>query len=98
MSTSRRVIRVYPDYAAIWPLWEPAAANNTPTPADLGLSSELEADIRSWLDFWEIHFHWEKGWDSHASELQSAASGQKFVAQLRKEVAPFADVQDALSS
>jgi len=96
MSRSRRVIRVYPDYSATWPLWESTAENNTPTPADLGLSSELEADIRRWFDFWEVHFHWERGWDSDESQLQSAAAGKQFVAQLRKEVASFADVDDTL--
>lgn len=98
MNRSRRVIRVFADYGADWPLWEPAAENNTPTPTDLGLSSELEADIRRWFDFWETHFHWERGWDSRESERQSATAGHKFVDELRKEVASFADIDDSLLS
>jgi hypothetical protein len=89
------VIRVFPDYGNPWPFWESAAENNTPTATELGLSDELESAAREWYEFWLTHYHWESGWDSAESADFSAASGDRMVEQLRREVASFADVEDA---
>ena len=56
----RRVIRLFPDYARDWPLWE----NSTPTwdvgyttnPEMYGLPGELARDMASWNALWESRF------------------------------------------
>ena len=87
------MIRVFPELGNPWPLWESGSENYTPTPADLGLSSQLEAAIRDWYDYWLAHHQWETGWDSAEAAERSAASGELFVEQLRSEVSAFADVE-----
>ena len=94
MDTPKRVIRVFPDFCNRWPLWESSAENNTPTPTDLGLSPELTQAIKEWYDFWELHCDLDAGWDSRESAAHCVATGDRWVAQLRDEVAAFADVSD----
>ncbi|UFS57609.1 hypothetical protein [Subtercola endophyticus] len=94
MDDSRRVIRVYADLGHRWPLWEDSSRIHDPTPKDLGLSPELEARMKEWYDFWELHHHWLHGWDSPENEANSWAEGAKMVAQLQYEVVAFADVKD----
>lgn len=94
MSPSRRVIRVFPDYSNSWPIWESGAEMNDPTPADLGLSSELTAAMRAWYDFWLSHNRYDRGWDSQAPESASKLAGDEFINQMIFEVADFADVSD----
>jgi hypothetical protein len=91
----RRVIRVFPDWGNRWPLWGSAGDDDSaPMPADLGLSDELTGAMAKWYDFWTIHFHWERGWDSVENEDVSWVSGTEFIERLRVEVAEFADVVD----
>ncbi|MCU1476063.1 MAG: hypothetical protein JWQ64_756, partial [Subtercola sp.] len=63
-------------------------------PSDLGLSPELEARITKWYDFWELHHHWLRGWDSPENEATSWNDGALMVAQIQYEVVAFADVSD----
>jgi hypothetical protein len=93
MSDYKRVIRVFPDLGHRWPLWESAGAV-TVTPSELGLSAELESRMRTWHDFWEIHHHWERGWDSGENEILSWKEGSGMIAQLREEVGSFAEIID----
>lgn len=91
---NRRVIRFSPDYGNPWPLWERNAALPDPLPSDLGLSESLQTQMRNWYDFWEVHFHWERGWDSEENETLSWLEGNVLVEKLRTEIADFADVSD----
>lgn len=94
LESSRRRIRVFPDYGNPWPIWESGAEIYNPTPSDLGLSDELAAAMRHWYDFWLAHNHYDRGWDLQASEATSKLAGDLFVKQLILEVADFADVSD----
>lgn len=94
---ARRVIRVFPDYARDWPLWE----NSTPSwdvgyttdPATYGLSDQLTRNLAMWHSFWETHFDAFAGWDSDSSRTWWRDEGVRVVEELRLEVAAFADVQ-----
>lgn len=85
---------MFPNFGNRWPLWENGSDNYTPTPADLGLSPELTQAIRDWYDLWEVHCDLDAGWDSRESAAHCVATGDLWVAQLREEIAPFADVSD----
>lgn len=91
----RRVIRFFPDWGNRWPLWGSGDGDDpTPSPADLGLSDELTGAMAKWYDFWALHFHWERGWDSEENADSSSSAGEDVVERLRSEVAEFADVRD----
>ncbi|EOM76180.1 hypothetical protein [Rhodococcus rhodnii] len=88
---------MFPDYGHDWPLWE----NSTPTgdagyatePDIYGLSAPLTVDMASWHNFWERHFHHERGWDCDESREKWRVDGDDILARLRVEVADFADVK-----
>jgi hypothetical protein len=89
------LIRLFPDYGRDWPLWENSTPERqtdyTTTPEDYGLSPELTGRLAAWNRFWETHSGAD-GWDDDASEAQWRLEGERIAAQLRREVAGFADV------
>lgn len=92
----RRVIRLFPEYARAWPLWE----NSTPTwdvgytttPETYGLSAELTRDMAEWNAQWEAAFDPFDGWKDDAARARWRQEGVAIAARLRAEVAEFADV------
>lgn len=96
MSTPRRLIRVFPEVDHHWPLWEDTAEIVDPTPDDLGLSGDLRQMIDEWCDFYELHHHWERGWDSQENEDRAWIYWSRMIDLLRYEVAAFADISDEL--
>lgn len=90
------MIRLFPDYGRDWPLWE----NSTPTwdvgytttPTTYGLSEQLIHDMAAWNRFWEQHFDPFDGWDTDENREHWRQHGDAIAAQLRVEVAAFADV------
>lgn len=93
----RRVIRVFPDYGRVWPLWE----NSTPTwdvgytttPETYGLSESLTRDVATWNALWAANFDPFDGWTSDAAREQWRADGMLIVGRLRAEVGDVADVE-----
>lgn len=93
----RRVIRLFPDYARDWPLWE----NSTPTwdvgyttnPEMYGLPDELARDMASWNALWESRFDPFDGWDTERNRETRRLQGPDIAARLEREVSSFADVE-----
>ena len=93
----RRVIRLFPDYARDWPLWE----NSTPTwdvgyttnPEMYGLPDELARDMASWNALWESRFDPFDGWDTERNRETRRLQGRDIAARLEREVSSFADVE-----
>lgn len=92
----RRIIRLFPDYSRVYPLWE----SSTPTwdvgyttgPEDYGLSARLAADLAEWQSFWETHADPFDGWDTEANRQKWLRDGRSLTKRLSAEVADFADV------
>jgi hypothetical protein len=61
-------------------------------PADFGLSEKLTLDLREWYDFWEEHCDPIRGWDTDQNLRAYQAERALLAADLRREVATFADV------
>jgi hypothetical protein len=95
--SARRVIRLFPDYGHLWPLWENSTAEHptkyTMEPADFGLSPAITARLRAWYDVWEAEKLHVSGWSSPDAENAWRAEGAKIAEQLRDEVGTFADVE-----
>ena len=96
-NSTRRVIRLFPDYSHRWPLWENSTAerptNYTMEPADFGLSENLTHRLRTWYDVWDAENLYENGWSSPENETAWKAEGARIAEQLREEVKAFADVE-----
>ena len=94
---ARRVIRLFPDYGHLWPLWENSTDEHptkyTMEPADFGLSQELTGRLRAWYDAWEAEKLHVSGWSSRDAENAWRAEGTRIAEQLRDEVKAFADVE-----
>ncbi len=93
----RRVIRLFPEYARDYPLWE----NSTPswdvgyttTPETYGLSKELGADLAGWQAFFEEHANPFEGGDSDVNLQKWLRDGEAIALRLQEEVQSFADVK-----
>jgi hypothetical protein len=81
-------ITLYPDYSARWPVWD---GFGMVEPVALGVSRRLMDALSDWQEFFEEHFHHERGWDDRASERQFSDRGHELVHRLRAEL-PDADV------
>jgi hypothetical protein len=89
---ARRVIRLFPEYAAEWPLWESGGDKYLLEPADLGLSDALTGELRRWTDFWSEHLHFDELWDSAENRDEWARWGDRIAEDLRFQIAEFADL------
>lgn len=52
-------IKLMPEYGVELPLW----SEQRLVEGDIGLSADLDAELRSWANFFERHFKPETGWD-----------------------------------
>lgn len=86
-----RLIRFYPDWPHTWPLWDeelgPVSAG------DLRLSPELQADLRIWLDYWNVTFNHHEGWPSASTGEVWMSAGDALAERLQKEIWDFAEVR-----
>jgi len=83
----RRVIRLFPEWAPGWPLWESFTAAYRLTGDDLGLGPELSRDLRAWNDRWaarKVDDPEPEGW---------RAEGRRLHARLRDELAGAAEIR-----
>jgi hypothetical protein len=87
-----RTIRFFMDWGHAWPFWESNAEKSDPEPADLGLSNELTAAIRSWSATHEAHLSHSTGWDDPATGERWERDGAQLAAALQHEVYLFARV------
>ena len=92
----RRVIRLFPDYGRVWPLWENSTPTSdvgyTTTPETYGLSGDLTRDMAEWNAFWDAMFDPFDGWKDDAARERWRRDGLAIAERLREEVAGFADV------
>lgn len=87
-----RRVRFYLDGTNPWPFWEDAGESFTPTPQDLGLSPDLEADLRQWYGSWNAHVGYN-GDAVDAAWLRSwLAVGDELVCRVQEEVWDFMEI------
>lgn len=93
---SHRVVRLFPDHARDWPLWESplTAPRGEPctTPSTYRLGEHLTGQIARWNSTWEGRFAWETGWDDAEVAARWAADGEALAAALAAELSGTADV------
>lgn len=82
-----RVIRVSPEWATAWPLWENFTDAYARTGPELGLSAELGAELRAWNAAWSTRDEDDPlpaGWES---------AGRSLVQRLQAELRDIAEVR-----
>ncbi len=85
---SKRV-RLMSDYTG-WPLWDEEGGTG---PEDWPmLSAELRRALQAWEDYWETHFHYERGW-SKGTRPWYAAEARRLAVQVQRELGEEAEVQ-----
>ncbi|WP_144720332.1 hypothetical protein [Agrococcus jejuensis] len=85
----RRVIRMFVDWGARWPLWETHGEPNMPTPSDLGLSAALGDALHAWSETWQ-----DRPWDAALpDEAAWIAEGGRLHAALQQELVGIAEVR-----
>lgn len=81
-----RRLRFAPDWGHPWPLWLIGSEPFNASPADLGLSEELAAEIRRWHDEWLEHFDPFAGWKPGSSLDAWERRGEAIRAGLEREL------------
>ncbi|MDJ0423523.1 hypothetical protein QNA14_13370 [Dietzia kunjamensis] len=89
-----RIIRFFPDWGRDHPLWESGTDKYAMDPEDYGLSESLGRRLAEWMRHWESNRIPESGWKSAEAAEESERNGDALVADLRIEVAGFAEVHD----
>lgn len=84
-----RVIRLFPEWAEIHPLWESFTDNYPTTGAALGLSTGLSDALYAWNSAWsdrDLDSDLPEGWEDHGWELYTALQSElDGVAEVRPE-------------
>lgn len=81
-STSKRVLRIFCDYSAEWPLWEAGLQ----AAEDYGLSAELSGKLSAWNEDFQEHMHWEHGWSAGFDENKWNERGRQLALEVQREV------------
>lgn len=82
-------VRLFSDYTG-WPLWDEEGGTG---PEDWQmLSTELRQALQTWDDYWETHFHYERGW-SKGTKPWYAAEARRLADRLRRELGDEFEVQ-----
>lgn len=81
-----RTIRLSPDWAHEWPLWELGSDKYAIDPGDLSLSDDLVSDLRAWHDHWEISFTPSMRWSTDAEGDQWRLRGDQLLDRLEQEL------------
>ena len=72
--TSARVVRLFCEHFADWPLWDDEGGNDA---ADWPqLDAPTVAALEAWVAHWNRHLDWERGWDAGAWR-DHAAEGER---------------------
>lgn len=79
---SNRVLRIFCDYGAEWPLWEAGLQ----TPDDYGLSEKLSSKLAAWNDDFQKHMHWDRGWSQGFDEKAWSSTGGQLARDVQREV------------
>lgn len=83
MSSETRVVRLFCEHGADWPLWDDEGGNDD---ADWPqLDARTVAALAAWGAHWNRHFDWERGWDP-GTWRHHAAEGQRLRALLAQRV------------
>ncbi|MGK9148211.1 hypothetical protein KXS11_11350 [Plantibacter flavus] len=88
-----RRIRFFPDHGRLDPLWDDEADEYTVSAEELGLSSSLTVELRSWLQSWQ-----ERTERPHAEDDDDRATaawedrGDTLLERLREELWPTSQV------
>lgn len=90
----KKIIRFFPDWGREHPLWESGTDKYAMDPDDYGLSDSLSRRLAEWMRHWESNRVPETGWTSADAATESERTGDALVADLRIEVASFAEVRD----
>lgn len=86
---ARRRIRISPDYATRWPIWD---ADDDDTENTLQITDELRGEISAWNAEWEAHFHYLTGWDSRDRRDAWVRWGEEVVGKLQRELGEAAEI------
>jgi hypothetical protein len=86
---SRRVIRIFCDSGAEWPLWE----HGLMFPEDYGLSAEVTSRLRDWNDYFQEHDSGGKWLVSRESDSAWLERGRCLGLDVEAEVGAFAEVR-----
>ena len=81
-NSSNRVLRIFCDYGAEWPLWE----EGLQVPEDYGLSETLSSRLTAWNDEFQQHMHWDRGWPQGFDEKTWNATGKRLARDVQREV------------
>ncbi|MDR7357187.1 hypothetical protein [Paeniglutamicibacter sulfureus] len=79
---SNRVLRIFCDYDAEWPLWE----FGLQSAEDYGLSEELSSKLSAWNEDFQVHMHWERGWSEGFGENKWNETGRQLALEVQREV------------
>lgn len=81
---------MFPDSGAQWPFWmsSPEKGPSQPTPASLGLSTELTAAVGEWVEYWRVHCEANLEWDTPAHRTHFAAEARAIRDRIARELGP----------
>lgn len=79
---TNRVLRIFCDYGAPWPLWE----EGLQTPQDYGLPEQLSSRLAAWNDDSQTHMHWDRGWLPGVDEKVWSLTGKQLAREVQLEV------------
>jgi hypothetical protein len=82
----RYKLTLSPDMERSWPLWDgrfPLAS-----PSDYGLTDDLTARLRKWMDYWDSHYAYRGGyeWNPDSDIDEWIQEGKEIVIELRKQI------------
>ncbi|MFR0637526.1 hypothetical protein ACPROK_06120 [Glutamicibacter soli] len=80
----QRLLRIFCDYGAEWPLWECGMQ----VPEDYGLSDTLCARLSQWNTQFQEHMHWDHGWRMGFDVRRWTQTGHRLAKDVQREVGP----------
>lgn len=83
-------VRLMNDYACRWPIWW--VEGQQAEPDVLGLTADLQADVRLWAQHFQDHFDPYTRWDSDDSERDHARLAESLRSRLLAEIGHDLDV------
>ena len=78
----QRLLRIFCDYGAEWPLWE----HGMQVPEDYALSDALSARVSQWNDQFQENMHWDRGWSMGFDEQQWMQAGLRLTKDVQREL------------
>lgn len=85
MTSATRVVRLFCEHFADWPLWDDEGGSDA---ADWPqLDAPTVAALEAWVAHWNRHFHWERGWDD-GQWRHHAAEGERLRQVVAQQLGP----------